>query len=224
MELLAQSQLANEEAPPPLSLCTLSSDCIGSIALHLHPCDVCALCRAGSHLCDATRPIRVSAYNAAAKEFHDHFTFKQCGLSAGCRSITLSSSPKHLLLVDDAFMLTFLLQSRPADAAPIEELVFDVQGGVTSGAVIALAKLLPQAAPRLTTLSLSSCCINDVGANALAECVVANGLSRLTALFLEDNRFSATARARLRCACKTRGVILSAYSEIENESLYSEAE
>ena len=58
---------------------------------------------------------------------------------------------------------------------------------------------------------------------AIAEAIAQGCLpATLRELYLEDNPFSPTSRAALRRACHTCGIALSAYSEIENESLYQE--
>ena len=58
----------------------------------------------------------------------------------------------------------------------------------------------------------------DPGALAIAESVPL--LPALRDLCMEDNPFSPSARGRLRLACKQCRVTLTAFSEIENESLY----
>ena len=91
---------------------------------------------------------------------------------------------------------------------------------MASKSVQMLARTLPEVAPLLVTLSLAGCGIEDIGAKSLADTVRAGHLPRLRSLDLESNPFTPVARHSLRQACRERGVALSAYSEVENETLF----
>lgn len=140
----------------------------------------------------------------------------------------LLSSSKHIALqshrtLDESAARTFvtlLRQHRSIDSAEaLSTLVVD-HPLVTPAAVSVLARSLPVAAPMLSSLTMAGCQVDDVGARAIADVVASGKLRRLRTLELEDNPFSPPARGSLRQACRKHGVALSAYSEIENESLF----
>ena len=60
----------------------------------------------------------------------------------------------------------------------------------------------------------------EAAAGAVAQAVGTGRMRALRSLAMEDNPFSAAARGALRNVCRPRNVTLTAYSEIENESLY----
>ena len=107
-------------------------------------------------------------------------------------------------------------------------LSFDYPHGVSAAAVQALVGALHEVAPGLATLSLAGCKIDDTAACALAAAVDSpTAMCMLHSLSLEDNIFTPAARGQLRRACGRRTgedgrrrVALSAYSEVENESIH----
>lgn len=175
---------------------------------------------------DALASTRQSTLALACKALHDAYSFHHCR-DGPCRwdqtscdwlersrLVQLRALPKHQLLAAQALVLVHVLARRRWPA--LEELVFDCI--VSDEALVILARALPAVAPALTRLSLSGCSVRDAGAVAIAEAV--SGLPCLRELCMEDNPFSPTARGKLRLACRPRKVTLTAFSEIENESLY----
>lgn len=168
---------------------------------------------------------------AALKAFHD----RHCNCSAAqCpwleaiateRFLRLSFSCMSLDTAGTRLLLHLLRQRQNrrnvANRLPVAELVLDY-ASIEPTAIVALARGLPSATPVLSTLSLAGCDIDDTGAKALAQMVSSGLLRKLRELSLEDNPFSPAARYSVRHACRSHGVALSAYSEVENESLYVE--
>jgi hypothetical protein len=124
----------------------------------------------------------------------------------------------------DVRALLLLLRERRQRgvAGDVWSLEFDYPGGISPSGLHALVAGLPDVVPALTHLSLAGCAVETAGANLLADAVRAGRLRRLRRLDLESNPFSPAARTALRRACHGRGVALSAYTEVENESLYEE--
>ena len=133
---------------------------------------------------------------------------------------------RHLRLVhtrvrlDDSGVrvLLHILRQRGSSQA-VEALVLEY-AAIDALGIVALAQGLPSTTPRLRLLSLAGCGCDDTGVKALAQLVGSGTLPKLRSLALEDNPFSPAARYLMRTACRSRSVELSAYSEVENESLY----
>lgn len=117
----------------------------------------------------------------------------------------------------DATKMRVLVHLLRARKQAIDALVFDYHRGVSSDAVQLLIGWLTADMPSLRSLSLAGCRVDDDGAKVVASAVSA--LRGLQELCMEDNPFSPTARSLLRKACRPRDVVLSAFSEIENEVL-----
>ena len=111
-------------------------------------------------------------------------------------------------------VLVFLLRARHQ---AMDALVFDYHRGISADATRVLVGYLVNVVPSPRSLSLAGCRIDDEGVQLLADSVAS--LANLQELFMEDNPFSPTARSVLRKACRSHDIVLSAFSEIENESL-----
>ena len=218
------------ELPPP-TLDSLSSDLHRHIASFLpRAADLAAFSRVDKRFDAASMDVRRHELVLSAKAFHDAYSFHHCR-NGPCRwaaalpccdwlersaKLHIQALPKHVLQPEQALVLVHTLSRRRRDGPELNELVFDC--AVSEAALLTLARALPSAAAGLTRLSLAGCGVRDPGALAIAESVPL--LPALRDLCMEDNPFSPSARGRLRLACKQCRVTLTAFSEIENESLY----
>ena len=217
----------SEADPPPPTLDTLGDDVLQHVSCLLiaQPATLVSFSRACSCFATATRSARQQSCADARIIVHDEFSSssrcEDCLRSgrdgAFCehaRSIMLCGKASAPLVKRDALVLAHALRHQP-----VTSLVFDFAGGgVDASALVVLARDLLPTLESLAHLSLAGCAVRDEGARAVARAV---GRTRsLRSLAMEDNPFSATARGELRRACRPRNVTLTAYSEIENESLY----
>ena len=218
-----------------VTLVSLGADELSSIAGALSSscsaADRCALARSCRFCHVALKDLLVDERNAALQALHTLYC--ACGAygangGAYCPWLSGLRQSKHVHLKRLATVRdmplssdeTRLLLSLVELNSPVEELVVDYTGGVEPDAVRIIAAALPTYAPSLVALSMAGCHLCDVGATSVASIVGTGRLRRLQHVSVEDNPFSPAARARLRQACRQHRVALSAFTEVENESIF----
>ena len=229
---------SEDETPEHITLATAPDDVLLSVAHVLAPADVVALGRLCRCVASVLREILASQRAAAVQRVHDKCC--ECGKAAdACQwAATLGAQAKlpcplwtrsdHPRRWDDACfdssdtsILMHLLRRTGAgersDSA-LRTFALD-QHPIACGGVRSLLRTLPEAAPALDVLSLDGCGIEDAGACALAD-AISDGLLRLRMLSLDENPFSTAGRRKLRAACRSRNVELSASQAVDNESLW----
>lgn len=212
----------------------LSEDDLWCIGANLvGPADRLSLARSCRSCHAALATAVMSDRQTAIRSVHDRHC--SCLTPGSCvwlsklhgRHVQLKHVPSVLIgddhpAVKEAEMRVLLsLLRRPCGVhQTLDELVLDYSSGIEPAAVKLLRSSLPCIAPALQSLSMAGCRLCDAGVSSIAEMVNTGGLRRLNSIAVEDNPFSPAARSRLRLACRKHGIALSAFTEIENESIY----
>lgn len=160
-----------------------------------------------------------------------HDSHCACGAAVGCPWAARLGSKRcvHLRCVssrvtpltgEEMRVLLFLLRRSDAAGCGLASLVFEYPRGLDKDAMVQLTQALPALAPTLTDLSVAGCQLLDSHVSVLADMISSGVLTRLSSVSAEENPFSPSARAALRRACRKHAISLTAFSEVENESIF----